>query len=159
VILEPMNKVTQFFKNAVSTIFGQDEDEKPHPLAKTYNDPQVKAGIVHLRNVLANSDVQADKDDYSSAFQQIHIKPDMNADEIKEQMDIVLDALYEKNLISPEEQERVNRETLLSSMTQTVIYGIEKGDPNQVLLDSIRFEQELRKPQLQVVDSNIPEIH
>ncbi len=152
-----MNKITQFFKNAVSMIFGQDEVEQSQKVIKTYNDPQVKAGIIHLRNVLANSDAKADKDDYSVAFQGIHIKPDMSAEEIKEQMDIVLDVLYERNLISPKEQERVHRDTLLASMTQTVIDGIEKGDPNQVLLDSIRFEQELRKPQLQVVDFGAPE--
>ncbi len=154
-ILETMNKVRDFFKNAVTALFGADEE--PKPAVKTYNDPQVKAGIVHLRNTLANTDTQADKDDYSFAFQNIHIKPQMSAEDIKEQMDIVLDALYERNLISPQEQERVNRDTLLASMTQTVIDGIEKGDPNQVLLDSIRFEQELRKPQLQVVDFNAPE--
>ncbi len=153
-----MNKFTKFLRDTLANVFGEragvpgDGDDAP----KIYNQEQVKAGIVHLRNSLMGSDPRGDmKADYNDAFRTVRLKPRMTGTDIHGEMGDLLDRLLEHQLITPEEQENVDLDLLQQSMTGMVIHAIEANSFEENLLNSIRFDQDLRSPKLRVVHRSI----
>tara|TARA_R110002095_G_scaffold118651_5_gene103364 strand:- start:636 stop:1124 length:489 start_codon:yes stop_codon:yes gene_type:complete len=155
-VLKTMNRITQFFKDTLATLFGEHAgvDAEVNDQDKVYNQTQVKAGIIDLRNHLVRSDRSKTVDDYNEAFWLVRLKPQMSGDDLYDQMDSLLDQLTERGLITEEESSRVNRDLLVASMTQTVTKAIEENDMNQNLLNAVRFDQELRNPHLKIVHSS-----
>lgn len=153
-----MNKFAKFLRDTLANIFGERASlsVEVDGAQKTYNQEQVKAGIVHLRNSLVGSDPRSDiKDDYNDAFRMVRLKPQMTGADIHDEMGDLLDRLLEHQLITPEEQEKVDLDLLQESMTGMVIHAIEANSFEQNLMNSIRFDQDLRSPKLRVVHRSI----
>ena len=147
------SSISNFFKKAVSMFSG--EAEHSHGQSSDlpeetiiYNDVQVKAGLIHLRNDLSSS-TDPNWDKYNESFFKVRLKPEMTREEIDEQMQVVLKNMVEKDLI---ESDLVDSQAYLANlMTNTVINSVATRDMGESAIASIRFEQELRTPKLHIV--------
>lgn len=146
-----MDWFKKYIAAPLASLFKEEADVTPEPEPMMYNDTLVKAGILHLRNLMSKNDAQHYKDDYDDVFRMVRLKPQMSEDDIEEQVGMLIDKMMETGLITEEEQARVDRETLLAHMTNAVINAMESYDSDENILNAIRFDQDLRRPKLHVV--------
>ncbi len=155
-----MKNIKDFFTKLVGKIFTaldefQSVASPPAPLepAKTYSPSEMKAGYIHLRNRLSGSHNAAAQDDYNLCIVPLRTQGDMTRDDIAQEMDRLIDLMHDNNLISDDAMNM--RSTLKNSLTSMVIQGMDDVSFEEKLLNSIRYDQQLSKPKLRVINGDL----
>ena len=152
-----MNWFKKFWDDPLTAIFGEEQPAEDKKEVKTYNDSQVKAGIMYVLQSLSQNDTRDNRDEYKDVFRSVRLKPKMTEDDIAEQMSIVLDKLLENDLITAEEFKNLKYDFLVAAMADIAINAIEQKDIGELAVQTIRFDQQLRRPHLEIVHRRAPD--
>ena len=150
-----MKSIRQFFKDVVEQLFGMDEEPDNAVDVKSYNREELKAGYLHLRDKFSKTDPDRSDADYNFCFSALRIPEQGTKADINEEMIRLVDLMYKNDLLPSDDLDEEYRDTLASLMTNDVVRAIETLPFEQVLMNAIRYDQQLQSASLRVVHNDL----
>lgn len=132
-------------------------DEEPDSAVdvKSYNREELKAGYLHLRDQFSRTDPNSSDADYNFCFSALRTPEQATADDINVEMSRLVDLMYNNDLLTSDDLDEQYKGTLAAVMTSDVVRAIETLPFEQVLMNAIRYDQQLQSASLRVVHNDL----